>query len=71
VAARVSFHGPHQGAGLGLPATSPLAAWTRIDIYRIVGGKIVEQWADRDDLALLRQLGVVGPAGRQRRGGEV
>lgn len=28
-------------------------------IFRVRGGKIVEHWAVRDDLALMKQLGVI------------
>ena len=30
-----------------------------IQIFRLVGGKIVESWANRDDLGALRQRGVI------------
>ncbi len=33
--------------------------FTGADIYRIVGGKIVEEWSEFDELGLLRQLGTV------------
>lgn len=62
VAARVAFHGPHQASPAGLEGFSPqrpLAAWVRIDIFRIFRGKIVEQWSDRDDSALMQQLGIL------------
>ena len=32
---------------------------TRTDVFRIVDGKVVEHWANRDDLAQLLQLGVL------------
>lgn len=34
---------------------------TGISIYRIAGGKIVEQWASEDEMGLLVQLGVLPP----------
>ena len=61
VVARVTLHRPHDGHILGLAPQSPLAAWPRIDIFRLFRGRIVEQWADRDDAGLLQQLGVVPP----------
>jgi predicted ester cyclase len=59
IAARVTFHRPR----VAPPADPPsglrrFAAWTRIDVFRLFQGKIVEQWADRDDASLLEQLGV-------------
>lgn len=58
VAARVTFRQPHPGTLHGVSPRLPPAAWVRLDIFRLFKGRIVEQWADRDDVALLRQLGV-------------
>ena len=58
VAASVMWRGPHLGRGQGASPRDPLVAWPRIDIYRVFEGKIVEQWADRNDLAALQQLGI-------------
>jgi predicted ester cyclase len=58
VAASVMWRGPHLGRMQGASPRNPLIAWPRIDIYRLFEGKIVEQWADRDDLAALHQLGI-------------
>jgi hypothetical protein len=32
--------------------------------FRVAGGKLVEHWATRDDLAAMLQLGVLRPPGR-------
>jgi predicted ester cyclase len=32
-----------------------------IHIYRVTDGKISEHWALRDDISMLRQLGVINP----------
>ncbi len=64
VVASVTFRGPHQGEFQGLSPKMRLVTWARIDIFRLFVGKIVEQWADRDDLGLMEQLGVVSLAGR-------
>jgi predicted ester cyclase len=32
---------------------------TAVAIHRIADGRIVEHWSDRDDLALMQQLGVI------------
>jgi predicted ester cyclase len=58
VVASVTWRGPHLGRGQGTSPYEPLAAWARIDIYRLFNGRIVEQWADRDDLSVLRLLGI-------------
>jgi hypothetical protein len=31
---------------------------TGIHIHRVAGGKVMESWTNRDELGLLRQLGV-------------
>jgi predicted SnoaL-like aldol condensation-catalyzing enzyme len=35
--------------------------WTAVDIYRISDGKIVEEWAVDDLLAILHNIGFVTP----------
>ncbi len=62
VAAQVSFTGAFQGVGMGTSPRANLSWWRRIDVYRIVNGRIVEQWGDRDDFAMLQRLGVAVPA---------
>jgi predicted ester cyclase len=44
--------------GLTLPATGQSYTVQHVHIYRISDGQIREHWAVRDDLAMLRQLGV-------------
>ncbi len=61
VVARITLHRPHDGRILGLSPRSEQAAWTRIEVFRLFQGRIVEQWGDRDDVALLRQIGVSAP----------
>lgn len=46
-------------------------SWQSVRIYRVVDGKIAEHWAVRDDLGMLRQLGVLpqaGPSSKEPRG---
>lgn len=62
VAAQVSFTGAFQGVGMGTSPRANLSWWRRIDVYRIVNGRIVEQWGDRDDFTMLQRLGVAVPA---------
>jgi hypothetical protein len=31
-----------------MPPTGKEGTWTSIDIYRIAGGKVVEQWSEAD-----------------------
>ena len=62
VAACISFTGAFQGVGMGTSPRANLSWWRRIDVYRIVNGRIVEQWGDRDDFTMLQRLGVAVPA---------
>jgi predicted ester cyclase len=61
VVARVTFRLPHDGQLAGIGPRRHLATWTRIDIFRLFRGKIIEQWADRDDVGLFQQFGVILP----------
>ncbi|WP_220201079.1 ester cyclase [Reticulibacter mediterranei] len=56
----------HTGAFQGIPPTGKEAAITSTDIYRIVDGKIVEQWTEGNMLSLLQQLGVIPAKGQLR-----
>jgi steroid delta-isomerase-like uncharacterized protein len=61
---RYSVRGTHQGDFMGIAATGKQFAVTGIHIYRVVDGKLQEEWENWDMLGLLRQLGVVPqPAG--------
>ena len=51
-------HGTNSGNGNGLTATGKRADGRGISIFRVVDGKIKEEWTDYDQLRLLRQLGL-------------
>jgi predicted ester cyclase len=59
VAVRCTMQGTHQGPFQGLVPTGKRVNGTRTDIFRVVNGKVVEHWANRDDLAMFFQLGVI------------
>lgn len=60
---RVVFSGKHTAEFLGIPATGRTVTVNHIHIYRVANGQVVEHWAVREDLGLLRQLGAwQGPA---------
>jgi predicted ester cyclase len=48
VAFRWSFRGTHLGDWLGIPPTGNHIAATGISVYRIAGGKVVENWTSID-----------------------
>jgi steroid delta-isomerase-like uncharacterized protein len=59
IVARITISGTQQGAFMGIPATGKHATISDIEIFRIAGGKAVENWVQADFLGLLQQLGVV------------
>jgi lactoylglutathione lyase len=46
---------------IGTEAKGQAVGWTYIHIWRVVDGVVVEHWACRDDLGVLRQLGAWPP----------
>jgi steroid delta-isomerase-like uncharacterized protein len=51
--------GTNTGQGNGLPATGKKVKGRGITIWRIVNGKIREEWSEFDQLRLMQQLGLV------------
>jgi len=50
--------GTNTGTGNGLPATGKSLESTGITIWRIVGGRITDEWSAFDQLSILQQLGL-------------
>ena len=44
---------------MGIPATGNQVTMEAIHIYRLSEGKLAEHWVARDDLGMIRQLGVI------------
>jgi steroid delta-isomerase-like uncharacterized protein len=59
VAARWLVSATHQGELMGLPATGRTVSITVIELFRLTGGRIVEQWVAIDNLGMLQQLGAI------------
>lgn len=59
VVARVVMTGTHRGDLFGLPPTGRTVHVDQINIEHVVDGRIAEHWRVTDELALMRQLGVV------------
>ena len=55
--------GSHQGELMDIAATGKQVAITAVEIFRVAGGKITEQWVNVDRLSMLQQLGVVAAPG--------
>jgi steroid delta-isomerase-like uncharacterized protein len=60
VAVRVNFTGTHTGTFQDVPPTNRRVTFTTIDIYRIEGDRIAEEWVSPDMMGLMRQIS--GPA---------
>ncbi len=63
VAVRWTWRGTHKGDFIGIAATGKEVTITGICILHIVGGKIVEEWGEMDNLGMMQQLGAVPPPG--------
>lgn len=59
VVVRWTMTGTHTGGGLGIPATGRAVRITGMTMSRVVDGRITEHWIYRDDIAMLRQLGLM------------
>jgi steroid delta-isomerase-like uncharacterized protein len=58
--------GTHTGPFLGMPPTNRPCNVSGTSIYRMVGGKIVELWADWNVMTLMEQLGVTATPGAEQ-----
>lgn len=56
---RYAWTGTHKGEFLGIAPTGKNVRVTGLALYRFVDGKVVEAWANADDLGLLQQVGVI------------
>jgi steroid delta-isomerase-like uncharacterized protein len=65
VAARLRFRGTHLGELDGIAPTGRRVDCTGIVISRIEEGKIAEDWANFDDLGMMRQLGLIPESGQR------
>ncbi len=59
VVTRLRGRGTFTGEILGIPPTGKVVEITGISIHRIVGGKLVEHWANADLLSFLQQMGAI------------
>jgi predicted ester cyclase len=61
VAVRLRFHGTHDGPFQGVPPTHRPVSFTSIEMYRMEGDKIAEEWVSPDIMGLMQQISA--PAG--------
>jgi steroid delta-isomerase-like uncharacterized protein len=62
VAVRWTATGTNSGTGNGLPATGKSVKVSGQATFRLVDGKIAEEWATGDTLGIMRQLGLLPKA---------
>lgn len=58
-----SARGTNTGTGNGLPATGKALTGRGITIWRVVDGRITEEWSAFDQLSIMQQLGLLPPTG--------
>jgi steroid delta-isomerase-like uncharacterized protein len=63
VSCRWTSTGTHQGDLFGIPATGRSVKVTATVLYRVADGRLAEGWINRDDLGMMRQLGVIPAPG--------
>jgi predicted ester cyclase len=61
VVTRLRGRGTFTGECLGIPPNGRVIELEGITIHRLVDGKLVEHWAQTDQLSLMQQLGVIPP----------
>jgi predicted ester cyclase len=60
VVVRNRVSGTHTGEFMGFAPTGRSFTVQQTHIFRVEDGRVAEHWANRDDLGMLRQLGLVG-----------
>ena len=66
VASRVTMRGMHLGPFQGIPPTGRSFQQAHMHFVRFREGKAIEHWAVRDDLGMMRQLGVIPAPAHER-----
>jgi len=60
---RWTMRGTQEGEFMGVPGSGKQVTGAGMHFLRLAGGKIVEIWVNRDELGMMRQLGVVPTMG--------
>ena len=63
VAVRVRLRGTNTGSFQGMPPTGKAVNVTATGIFRVVDGKVTDNWVSFDMFGLLQQLGVIPSMG--------
>jgi steroid delta-isomerase-like uncharacterized protein len=63
VASRWVTKGTHKGGLMGSKPSGNRISVSETAVFRVKDGKVVEGWANRDDLGFLQQIGLIPPVG--------
>jgi len=63
VVTRLTCYGRHEADLPGIPRTGNEMEMTATVIHRVLDGKLVEKWSNKDVLRMLQQLEVIPPMG--------
>jgi steroid delta-isomerase-like uncharacterized protein len=58
VMTRVTTSGIHKGELMGIPPTGKTVKWSQFTVFRLIEGKIAEEWEILNELGLMQQLGM-------------
>jgi predicted ester cyclase len=64
VAARWRFRATNTGSFMGMPPTGKAVDVTATGIFRVVDGRVTDNWVNFDILGLMQQLGIVPAPGQ-------
>jgi steroid delta-isomerase-like uncharacterized protein len=56
VAVRLTFEGTHHGSFFGVEPTGRRVSFASVELYRVAGGRIAEEWVSPDVTTLMGQL---------------
>jgi steroid delta-isomerase-like uncharacterized protein len=60
VAVRLTFRGTHEGEFFGIPPTGRAVTFTSVELYRVDGDRLAEEWVSPDVASLMGQIGAGG-----------
>jgi steroid delta-isomerase-like uncharacterized protein len=60
VAVRLTFRGTHRDVFFGMPATGRAVGFSSLEIYRVAGDQLAEEWVSPDVTSLISQLSASG-----------
>jgi len=58
VMSRVTMHGTHKGELEGIPPTGNVLTVRAFTVFRLIDGRIAEEWEILDELGMMHQLGM-------------